>query len=464
MKKTITLLVVLTCVFFVAWGIKLKLPVDRPDNVQDEVQVPWYESGYTSPVADEEWVLDPSIPDNYVPVPGEDNLYMVVDTSGNITQYRKRTQNADGTWIWEDVNPDIPSNYQLVNGSDNMYKVTEENGEESYFLYVRNEDGSYAFVSCDEFGVPYYNGEDAEVIATNYVHEQDNYYAVYDENGVKVGYAERTKDADGNYVWQARTDSDLQNYYAQHQQAAPTTEDLSQSYDNSTENTIHMTGDGNNTSTTKPNTDGSYVVINKTTDTVSENGYNVTYETTVYNTYSKDGKLLYTKKDGPYETGREKTSASETPNKDAIKDTLDGELARVSGSVTYDTDKANEVLAKLNAERTNQGLAGLSMDSNSEAYKLACIRAADMAIYNYSASESPLYGTLDDMVSRWGCTTANASENIWKAGNKTADDIHSRLQAYEGSRNVRMSAAYTQVGIAIVEKNGQTYIAEVYLK
>ena len=75
MKKTITLLVVLTCVFFVAWGIKLKLPVDRPDNVQDEVQVPWYESGYTSPVADEEWVLDPSIPDNYVPVPGEDNLY-----------------------------------------------------------------------------------------------------------------------------------------------------------------------------------------------------------------------------------------------------------------------------------------------------------------------------------------------------------------------------------------------------
>lgn len=124
----------------------------------------------------------------------------------------------------------------------------------------------------------------------------------------------------------------------------------------------------------------------------------------------------------------------------------------MSGSVTYDTDKANEVLAKLNAERTNQGLAGLSMDSNSEAYKLACIRAADMAIYNYSASESPLYGTLDDMVSRWGCTTANASENIWKAGNKTADDIHSRLQAYEGSRNVRMSAAYTQVGIAIVEK------------
>ena len=108
MKKTITLLVVLTCVFFVTWGIKLKLPVDRPDNVQDEVQVPWYESGYTSPVADEEWVLDPSIPDNYVPVPGEDNLYMVVDTSGNITQYRKRTQNADGTWIWEDVNPDIP--------------------------------------------------------------------------------------------------------------------------------------------------------------------------------------------------------------------------------------------------------------------------------------------------------------------------------------------------------------------
>ena len=463
MKKTIILLAVLLCAFFVTWGIKLKLPVDRPDNVQDEVQAAWYESGYTSPVADEEWVLDPSIPDNYVPVPGEDNLFMVVDNSGNITQYRKRTKNADGTWCWEDVNPDIPSNYQLVNGSENMYKATETDGSESYFLYVRNDDGSYAFVSCDEFGVPYYNGEDAEVIATNYVHEDDNIYTVYNENGVKVGYAERTKDADGNYVWQAKSDSDMQNYYAQKKQEASTTEDLSQKYDDTTQEGIHMTG-GGNSSTSKPNTDGSYVVTNKTTNTVSEDGYNVTYETTVYNTYSKDGKLIYTKTDGPYEVSREKASASETPNKDAIKNTLDGELARVSSSVTFNTEKANEVLAKLNAERTNQGLAGLTMDTGSEAYKLACIRAADMAIYNYSASESPLYGTLDDMVSRWGCTTANASENIWKAGNKSADDIHSRLQAYEGSRNVRMSASYTQVGIAIVEKDGQTYIAEVYLR
>ena len=103
------------------------------------------------------------------------------------------------------------------------------------------------------------------------------------------------------------------------------------------------------------------------------------------------------------------------------------------------------------------------MSASSEAYKIACIRAADMAIYDHSSS-SPMYGDLNALVSRYHCTTSHASENIWKASTKTAAQIHTRFQANTGSRKVRMSSGYTEVGIAIVEKNNQTYIAEIYLK
>ena len=67
-------------------------------------------------------------------------------------------------------------------------------------------------------------------------------------------------------------------------------------------------------------------------------------------------------------------------------------------------------------------------------------------------------------LSRYHCTTSHASENIWKASTKTAAQIHTRFQANTGSRKVRMSSGYTEVGIAIVEKNNQTYVAEIYLK
>ena len=470
MKRIIIVFAILLSVFFIAWGIKLRTPVNRPDNTQDEVEIPWYESRYTSPVADEEWYLDPSIPDNYVPVPGEDELYMVVDDSGNIIGYRQRTMQDDGSWAWEDVNPDIPDNYEPVAGIENLYKVTDAEGNVSYFLYVRNEDDTYTFVESDENGNPYYDGSDAEVIASNYVHEDGNTYAVYDDNGVKQGYAERQKTSDGKFVWK-KTDKPAKknkdNNSNKKTDVAVSTEmpNISTESGNGQYPNVRVISGKGTEEERVTNVDGTYTVTEKSSNTVTKDGYNIMYETTVYNTYDSSGNLISTKTDGPYEVGRTKVAASETPNKELINNTLDGEYSRVTALVSYDTSKANEVLAALNAERVSQGLNQLNMDTGSEAYKLACIRAGDMAQYNYSDSKSPMYGTLDDMVSLWGCQTANSSENIWKTSqNKSASDIHKRLQAYDGSRNVRMSESYTEVGIAIAEKDGQLYIAEIYLK
>ena len=107
MRRILIILCSLITVFAVSWAVKAKTPINRPSNLEEELETPWYENRYTSPIADDGWTLDPEIPLNYIPVPGEDELYMVVDDNGNITGYRHRTKQADGTWLWEDVNPDM---------------------------------------------------------------------------------------------------------------------------------------------------------------------------------------------------------------------------------------------------------------------------------------------------------------------------------------------------------------------
>ena len=128
MKKLFFTFIALLIVFFSAWGIKLRMPINRPNNVQGEQQVAWYETRYTAPTAEEEWTLDPEIPVNYLPVAGEDEVYMVLDDSGNIVGYRHRTQQEDGSWLWTDIEDPNAEHYEKVDGLDHIYKVTDKDG------------------------------------------------------------------------------------------------------------------------------------------------------------------------------------------------------------------------------------------------------------------------------------------------------------------------------------------------
>ena len=186
LKKLSLVFAGLLITFFVSWGIKVKMPVNRPDNTETASTVKWYETKYTAPVADVEWILDPEIPDNYVPVAGEDEVYMVLDDSGNITGYRQRTQQEDGSWLWADVkNPN--ASYESVDGLKQVYKVTDKKGNISYEQYVRNEDGSYAYVPVNKKGIPLDDGSDASTIDNNhYVHASGNVYGLYNDNGVLI--------------------------------------------------------------------------------------------------------------------------------------------------------------------------------------------------------------------------------------------------------------------------------------
>ena len=448
---------------------KANTPINRPETVDEEAQTAWYENGTTTvAAAGDEWYIDPEIPVNYVPVPGEDEVYMVVDDSGNITGYRKRVQQSDGSWLWTDVETDS-SNYTPVEGAENLYSVTDEDGNTSYKLYVRNDDdNTYTFVDANENGTPYYNGMDATTIADNYEKVTGNIYAVYNNNGIKEGYAERVPNPGGDgYIWQATQKPDISQLDGigsladsmNQQQSSNSAGDLSQSSSQSAQITPPP-------QTTTNNSDGTYTVTSTQTETKTVDGQSVMTQTTYYYTYAQDGTLISTRK-GDTEVISSNPLGGDnnaTPDPSLIQNTLDAELTRVSAEVTFNTSKAQEVLASLNAQRVSEGLPQLTMDTSSDAYKLACVRVADMAIYNNASTSSPTYGTLEDMVSRWSINhTKTPAENVWGTPTKSASEIHSRFQSIDAMRMTRMSSDYTHVGIAIVDVNGQTYIAEVYL-
>ena len=203
MKKVGILFSVLLVAFVCIWVFKSKTPAVRPStetsNTNDGM---WWADEDNLPKADEAWILDPEIPANYIPVPGANELYMVIDDDGKIIKYRQRELQEDGSWLWETVNPDIPDNYESVEGLVDVYKVVDSKGNVSYFKYIRNDDDTFAFIPVDENGNPLDNKQPSgSEIPDNYKRITGNIYAVYNENNVIIGYKERSVDENGNYVW-----------------------------------------------------------------------------------------------------------------------------------------------------------------------------------------------------------------------------------------------------------------------
>ena len=155
------------------------------------------------------WSLkDMDVPENYKPVPGQSNLFMVVDTNGRIICYMRREKQIDGSWKWEQVNPDIPENYEAVEGLEDVYRVTDEEGNVSYYKYIRNEDDTFAFIPCDEKGNPIGRKADATTIDSRHVNITGNIYSLLNEHGVVIGYQRRKEKEDGSFVWEDVPDFD----------------------------------------------------------------------------------------------------------------------------------------------------------------------------------------------------------------------------------------------------------------
>lgn len=503
MRQLVMLLVLLVACFLGSWTYRIKTPVNRPDEYAEGYDASagaWWNTGKVE--VDDGWKLDPEIPLNYMPVPGENEIYMVIDNDGKIIGYRQRIKQIDGSWKWEDVNPDIPDNYEPVEGLENVYKVTAEDGTVKYYKYIRNEDDTYAFVEVDSKGNVINKNRDATTIDGKHVHITGNIYSELNDHGVVIGYDKRVDNGDGTFSWVNTTLPELSSLDSKTGNLSlPTTGNIgdtgsldtsdmdkmaknmadannaaqngsSDTYNinvnvnpGSSSTTPGMTDATPSTPTVINNGDGTHTEVEVVKETKNIDGWTSTYETYVKKTYDDAGNLISTISEGPYEVNAEQNITKETEPVQADtsqkQDTLSGEVSRVTGSYTYKTDLANEVFALLNAQRAKNGAATLSMSDT--AMQIAQLRAADMAGYDTSDETLPTYGSLGAMLSDYKVTSTAPGENLWKSIARSADDIHTRFQALDSARKTRMSTNVTQYGIAIVEKNGYYYICEVCL-
>lgn len=476
MKKLLALFSALLIAFMGVWVFQRKTPINRPDEqVEDVENIAWWNNSGEIPTVDAEWVLDPEIPENYIPVPGEDELYMVIDDSGKIVEYRQRSKQEDGSWLWKTVNPDIPEGYEAVEGLKNVYRVKKSDGTYSYYKYLRNDDDTFAFIPVDEKGnIIEENPPKGSQIPNNYKHISGNVYAVYNENGVIIGYKERKTNENGDYYWvdcekppeTAKTVTNANNNSNGNNSSNGNNNPIYTNAGSNNSNNSSNTGGANQQSGGKIeySSDGTYVQTETMLTNEEKGGYIITYQTIVTRTYDSSGKLVSTKKDGPKEISRVKSSDSNSsaPNKGAIASTLSAELARVSVGLNYNNSLASEVLTIINAERASAGVSSLSLSSDTDAYRISKIRAADMANENHTDYDSPLYGTLDVMCNTFGVNSTAPVEVLWKTtADKSAQAIASRLQILGNGAFVK--ASYNAVGISIVSKNGYYYINAILL-
>lgn len=513
MKKAFIVLLTLMSIFSGSWVLKDKTPKYRPDELAANQEVAWWNLAPNQvPTVVDDWKIDPEIPDNYIPVPGEDELYMVIDENGNIKEYRHRTKQADGSWVWETVNPDIPAGYIPVEGLENVYKVIDENGNVTYVKYIRNDDDTFTFVPCDSKGniIDVKAKEDENGIPANYVRIKDNIFAVYDENGVLIGYKERIQNSDGTYSWvdcaapqqeqesvgnggqgsggsgnsgaggqSSGNGSGGSNFPGGSSipqdpgtsgggngggttiiiQQNPTGGDSQTGQSDSSKPAVEVQP-GVDTPATPDKRGENYTTEDRYTSMEDVGGWRITYETVVYKTYSSDGVLLSTKKIGPTEISKEKINNTNpsAPDRTRIESTLDKELTRVSSGISFNDDVANELISKVNAERTSQGLPTLKTGGN--ASKVARLLAADMAIYDHADYDSPMYGTLTELIQRYQLEARSPGQITLKATQKSAQDLFARMIAENYSTATNTSNS--EIGVAVANRNGYYYICEIY--
>lgn len=459
MKKTLLFFCALLLAFLGTWAFKAKSPLGRPDAYAygvDQQDGAWWLARDTKPPTEDGWTLDPELPLNYIPVLSEEETYMVIGPDGKIEGYRHRTKQEDGSWVWEDVNPDIPEQYEAVEGLENVYKVTDSQGNVKYVKYVRNDDDTFYFIDVDENGQEIQKEpQDGKVIPDNYRRVRGNVYAVYNDHGVVVGYRERILNEDGLYQW-----IDCEKP----QEPAPESPDPVNPNSNTRPEGGQPSQDvpkddivvGNPGVVQKPVSGGGYEETETIIETKVQGGWRITYQTIVVRVYDANGKLLSTRKDGPNEIGKvHDGTGGQALDLSRIESTLDGEYSRVTNGLSIRSDLAGEVVALLNAERTAAGLPPVTMAQSSTVYKLAALKAADMAVYDHADFDSPMYGTIGDLLGRYQISSSAPSETLWKTtASKAAKDIHIRFQAQTFSRQARMNQQYSEVGIGIVEKNG----------
>ncbi len=137
--------------------------------------------------------------------------------------------------------------------------------------------------------------------------------------------------------------------------------------------------------------------------------------------------------------------------------------AVIDGHYTSASLSAQELNAGnlLNSDRAAYGLAPLAIDP--ELSRIARIKSEDMRDNQYFAHTSPTYGSVRDMLKRFGYTYEAAGENI--ANHATIEKSQAALISSPGHRRNILSTAYTKVGIGVaLDENGFVYLTQIFAR
>ncbi|QHW34972.1 serine protease [Paenibacillus rhizovicinus] len=109
---------------------------------------------------------------------------------------------------------------------------------------------------------------------------------------------------------------------------------------------------------------------------------------------------------------------------------------------------ANQILAKVNAERAKAGVQALTLSTSLN--KVAQAKSADMRDKGYFDHQSPTYGSPFDMMKSFGVNYSYAGENI-AAGQQSVDAVMTAWMNSPGHRQNILSANYTQLGVGYAQ-------------
>jgi len=111
------------------------------------------------------------------------------------------------------------------------------------------------------------------------------------------------------------------------------------------------------------------------------------------------------------------------------------------------TDDEQRMLELVNQERVEVGLPELEL--HPELVVLARMKSQDMIDNRYFAHQSPVYGSLFDMLRSAGITYTRAGENL--AGSLVVERAHANLMNSPGHRANILNRYFTYIGIGIIE-------------
>lgn len=123
-------------------------------------------------------------------------------------------------------------------------------------------------------------------------------------------------------------------------------------------------------------------------------------------------------------------------------------------------DDEHRLLSLVNGERTEAGLHTLEPDKG--LLHLARTRAWDIIRHGYFSHESPIYGTIYDMMRSTGMPFGRAAENLGRAANIGV--IHGRLMRSPGHRGNILGERHQHAGVAVLAgRPSGVVVAQVFL-